>query len=113
MSIPISVGISGAQAADAQSGGPFDVQSDIVFGNSGFSWGGSSGGSAPYAPNDPYSTSTSQTPTSSATGSGPALANAPGGVSGVATSGSSIYLWLALAAAGGFGIWILMKHKKT
>ena len=110
MSIPISVGISGAQAADAQSGGPFDVQSDIVFGNSGFSWGGSSGGSAPYAPYDPYSTSTSQTPTSSATGSGPALANTPGGL---ASGSSSIYLWLALAAAGGFGIWILMKHKKT
>lgn len=108
--MPINVGLSGAQATDATSGGPFDVMSDIVF----------SGASASYTPYDPFAVTTTQTPTSSATGQGTAAANAPAGsllgatglLGGVATSSSSVYLWIALAVAGGAGIWLLMRHKK-
>lgn len=79
MSTPISVGISGSQATDATSGGPFDVQSDIVF----------SGGSAYYSPYDPASQTTTQTPTSSATGTGSAGASNATGASPGTTTGSS------------------------
>jgi PAB1-binding protein PBP1 len=108
VSIPINVGLSGASALASPAGGPFDVMSDIVF----------SGAMASYAPYDPWAASPTQTPTSSATGQGQAGANAPllGGIAGGAgllgASSSPVYLWIALAAAGGLGLWLMLRHKK-
>lgn len=110
MSAPISVGSSIAPSTNAESGGPFDVQSDIVFS------GGYVGG---FYPTDPYTTSVTQIPTAEATGQG--SVSGPGISAGASTptasatnsaiAGLSLTTWLLIGGVA-VAVWWYVKHKK-
>jgi hypothetical protein len=98
------------------SGGPFDVQSDIVFGNSGWNYGGSAGGTAQNSPYQGYSPNVTQTPTSEATGTGSIVPSGsvpaqttPGSLTSTSSSSTLLYIGLAAAAVG--VVWYIYKHK--